>query len=93
MNNIDFINQSFSEQQYVDQELGNGYFRLTNGYFDEDSGGYGIIGQILDENHNVLGSGTFGGYVYNFHQDDYNITLQYFTDVNLKGDVKKILSL
>ncbi|WP_265026586.1 hypothetical protein [Wolbachia endosymbiont (group A) of Bibio marci] len=91
MNEIDFINTNHPLN--LEQEFGSGYIRFTDGYFDENTGGYGMIGQVLDENHNTLGPLTVGGYVCHFHHDDHKVNLQYLMEVNLEGDMEKILSL
>ena len=49
-----------------------------------------MIGQVLDENHNMLGPLTVGGYVCHFHHVDHKLNLYYFMEVNLEGDIEKV---
>ncbi|WP_265026692.1 hypothetical protein [Wolbachia endosymbiont (group A) of Bombylius major] len=91
MNEIDFINTNHLLN--LEQEFGNGYIKLTDGSFNEYTGHYQIGSEILDESHNMIGNLTIDGYIYNAHEDDHNMNLKFFTEIDLKGDIKKINSL
>ncbi|WP_341823611.1 hypothetical protein [Wolbachia endosymbiont (group A) of Agelastica alni] len=91
MNEIDFINTNHPLN--LEQEFGNGYIKLTNGSFNGYTGHYQIGSEILDESHNMIGNLTIDGYIYDFYEDDHNMNLQFFTEIDLKGDIEKIDSL
>ncbi|BFD47276.1 MULTISPECIES: hypothetical protein [Wolbachia] len=91
MNEIDFINANHPLN--LEQEFGNGYIKLTDGSFNEYTGHYQIGSEILDESHNMIGDLTIDGYIHSFHADTHNMNLKSFTEIDLKGDIKKINSL
>ncbi|WP_253302774.1 hypothetical protein [Wolbachia endosymbiont of Psylliodes chrysocephala] len=66
---------------------------MTNGSFNGYTGHYQIGSEILDESHNMIGNLTIDGYIYDFYEDDHNMNLQFFTEIDLKGDIEKIDSL
>ncbi|WP_264723415.1 MULTISPECIES: hypothetical protein [unclassified Wolbachia] len=90
-NEIDFINANHPLN--LEQEFGNGYIKLTDGSFNEYTGHYQIGSEILDESHNMIGDLTIDGYIHSFHADTHNMNLKSFTEIDLKGDIKKINSL
>ncbi|MBA8757233.1 MULTISPECIES: hypothetical protein [Wolbachia] len=91
MNEIDFINTNHPLN--LEQEFGNGYIKLTDSSFNEHTGNYHIGSEILDESHNMIGDLTIDGYIHSFHADNHNMNLKFFTEIDLKGDIKKINSL
>ncbi len=88
MNEIDFINTNHLLN--LEQEFGNGYIKLTDGSFNEYTGHYQIGSEILDESHNMIGNLTIDGYICNAYAGDHNMNLKFFTEIDLKGDIKKI---
>ncbi|MDR1139833.1 MAG: hypothetical protein LBJ80_01400 [Rickettsiales bacterium] len=91
MNEIDFIN--INQPLNLEQELGNGYIKLTDRSFNEGTGNYHIESEILDESHHMIGNFTIDAYIYNLHMDDYNVNTKLCMEVDFKGDVRKINSL
>jgi hypothetical protein len=91
MNEIDFINvdQSLS----LEREFGSGYINVTDSFFSEDTGCYGMKSEILDENHNMLGNLEVNGRLCHFYQDDHKTDVRYYTEINLEGDIKQMDSL
>ncbi|WP_425386209.1 hypothetical protein [Wolbachia endosymbiont (group A) of Barypeithes pellucidus] len=88
---IDSYHPSNSEQEIFN--LGNGHIKITEDSFDQNTGYYKVLSEILDENSNVIGNLNIHGPLWNFYHDDYKINIHYGMEVNLKGDIKKILSL
>ncbi|WP_341815494.1 MULTISPECIES: hypothetical protein [unclassified Wolbachia] len=91
MNEIDFINTNHPLN--LEQELGNGYIKLTDCSFNEYTGHYQIGSEILDESHNMIGNLTIDGYIYDAYADNHNMNLKFFTEIDLKSDIEKINSL
>lgn len=91
MNEIDFIN--INQPLNLEQELGNGYIKLTDRSFNEGTGHYHIESEILDESHQMIGNFTIDTYIYNFHIDDQNMNTKLYMEMDLKGDMRKINSL
>lgn len=91
MNEIDFIN--INQPLNLEQELGNGYIKLTDRSFNEDTGHYHIESEILDESHHMIGNFTIDAYIYNFHIDNQNMNTKFCMEIDLKGDMREINSL
>ncbi|QOD37918.1 hypothetical protein [Candidatus Wolbachia massiliensis] len=91
MSEIDFIN--FNHHSNLEQEFGNGYIRLIDSSFDKDTGHYQVESKILDKSYNMVGNLTIDGYIHNSYKDDHNMYLKFSTEIDLKGDMEKILSL
>ncbi|MGL9733082.1 MAG: hypothetical protein ACR5KW_03655 [Wolbachia sp.] len=88
MNETDFIN--FNQHLNPEQELGNGYIKLTNHSFNESASQFHIESEILNESHKIIGNFTIDTYIYNFHIDDQNMNTKLYMEIDLKGDMKKI---
>lgn len=89
MNEIDFTNPPLN----LEQECGNGYVKFTDYSSNPDTGLFYMAGEMLDENHDIIGNFTGDAYIYNFHIDDHNMNIQLCMEMDYKGDIKKILSL
>ncbi|MCM1001127.1 MAG: hypothetical protein KTV72_02205 [Wolbachia endosymbiont of Melophagus ovinus] len=91
MNEVGCIN--IYQPLSLEQELGNGYIRLTDCSFNEGTGRYHMESEILDESHHIIGNFTTDTYIYNFHIDDHNMNTKLCMEMDLKGDMRKINSL
>lgn len=93
MNEIDLI---YTGPSYLnlEQEIGEGYFKLTDYFLDEDEypGYYRALGKILDTNHDTIGNVALYKY-HDVYQDDRELNVMVHEEINVKGDVEKILSL
>lgn len=89
MNEIDFTNPPLN----LEQECGKGYVKFTDYSSNRDTGLFHMVGEMLDENHDIIGNFTGDAYIYNFHIDDHNMNIQLYMEMDCKGDIKKILSL
>ncbi|MFT4314452.1 MAG: hypothetical protein AB3P11_05150 [Wolbachia pipientis] len=89
MNEIDFTNLPLN----LEQECGNGYVKFTDYSSNPDAGLFHMAGEMLDENHGIIGNFTGDAYIHNFRVDDHNMNIQLYMEMDCKGDIKKILSL
>uniref|UniRef100_A0AAU7YMS3 Uncharacterized protein n=1 Tax=Wolbachia endosymbiont of Oeneis ivallda TaxID=3171168 RepID=A0AAU7YMS3_9RICK len=89
MNEIDFTNPPLN----LEQECGNGYIKFTDYSSNSDTGLFHMAGEMLNENHGIIGNFTGDAYIHNFRVDDHNMNIQLYMEMDCKGDIKKILSL
>ncbi|WP_341808413.1 hypothetical protein [Wolbachia endosymbiont (group E) of Neria commutata] len=94
MSEIDFINvdqpSSFDNAIF---NLGNGCLRVTEDSFNPNTCDYKATGEILDENHHMIGNLVINGQVETLHLDDHKLSVKYGVEMSLEGDINNIFSL
>lgn len=73
MNEIDFINLPLD----LEQELNDGYIKLTSDYFDGSTNHYSQEGKVLDESHNVIGNFTIKGHIGSAYENDHRFNFHH----------------
>ncbi|WP_065094796.1 MULTISPECIES: hypothetical protein [unclassified Wolbachia] len=89
MNEMDFINLPLD----LEQELGDGYIKLTDSDFNGYTDHHSQKGEVLDESHNVIGNFTINDYIGTVCENDHKFNFHQSRQITLEGDIEKILSL
>lgn len=89
INEMDFINLPLD----LEQELGDGYIKLTDSHFKGYTDHYSQKGEALDESHNVIGNFTINNHIGLVYENDHRFNFHQSRLITLEGDIEKILSL